>query len=169
MRVEQYIEFVGEVIDKYKNLSAVNRNMHLYPADLMNAQGEYCPIYFGMLSEYQRYKIEFQDLEEQYGQWYDEKFEEAVKSVKQDYLDNKSIKPSVKEFEVRLRTSNRGEYSERQSKLKEAENKMRFYLRMMTIMDKFNRRLSDISNLMRSELKTFDLEIRTNQRRPMGG
>lgn len=158
---QEYIDYVEDTIDKYSKISKLVNNNDISPQEINYALGSYLEVCLMLNAEYQRRKIEHLDLEQEYSIWYDEKFEEAKQSVLNEYKDTK-IKPSLKEFEIRLRTMNSFEYISWQKKIQEAEAKMRFILRLMDDFSRFDRILTTLSHNMRSEMISLSVENRMN-------
>lgn len=162
--ITEYIEYVNHIAKEFGNIAKLVREEEVTPQRLNYALAMYYEVADGLNSEYQRVKAEYLELDHQYTEWYDLKFEEARKEVIYEYSAEikGSIKPSVKEFEIRLRTKNSVEYAFWRKRLDTAESKMRFIIRKMDIHKKYDGILTTLSNNMRQEMRTLSLESRMN-------
>lgn len=159
--IEDYVTYVEETIGKLRNVSKLVHNGDISPQDVNYALGSYLDVSLMLNSEYQRKKIEYLALEREYDDWYDTKFEESKQEVLSEYSDTK-IKPSLKEFETRIRNTNKFEYSTWKNKINRAEAEMRFILRLMDDFSKYDRILTTLSQNMRSEMISLSLDSRAN-------
>lgn len=159
-----YIKFVEEMIAKYQAIGNLvdSESGEITPQKINTALSLYYNTSLALCAEYQRQKIEFEKKSIEFKTWEDRIFEEAKDSVMKDYLETKSIKPSVKEFETRARTLHEAEYALKTMELSEAEARMRFLLRMLDTLNKYDSILTAISYNMRSELKALSLDDRMN-------
>lgn len=161
--VENYISFVGKMIDQYKKIgnlvdSATNE---ITPEAINTALGNYYNTSLALIGEYQRYKINYEAEKLDFQVWEDEKFEEAKRQVYAGY-EEKKVKPALKEIETFMRKSNSFEWISRTMRLKEAESKMRFMLRMMENLKSYDSILTTISYNTRAEMKALSLDNRMN-------
>jgi hypothetical protein len=122
----------------------------------------YYNISLGLNAEYQRAKKEKTDLELEFQIWEDEHFEKAKASVQSEYEGTK-IKPSVTEYQTRMRTMFKDEYVKWKKAINDSDSKVRFYLRLFTALDKYDNILTTISYNMRSEMKALSIEERSNK------
>ena len=162
-KVNSYIEFVNDMIEKYKKIGELidPDSNTVTPEKINSALSLYYNVNLALCAEYQRAKIQYEAMSIDFQNWKDKNFEEAKATVLAEYEDKK-IKPSVTEFETRARTLHEAEYSLRTMELQEAESRMRFLLRMLETLNKFDSILTAISYNMRSELKALSLDDRMN-------
>lgn len=162
-KVNNYIEFVNDMIEKYKKIGELidPDSNTVTPERINSALSLYYNVNLALCAEYQRAKINYEAMSIDFQNWKDKNFEEAKATVLAEYEDKK-IKPSVTEFETRARTLHEAEYSLKTMELQEAESRMRFLLRMLDTLNKFDSILTAISYNMRSELKALSLDDRMN-------
>ena len=162
-KVNSYIEFVNDMIAKYKKIGELidPESGTVTPERINSALSLYYNVNLALCAEYQRAKINYEAMSIDFQDWKDRNFEEAKATVLAEYEDKK-IKPSVTEFETRARTLHREEYTRRTMELSEADSRMRFLLRMLDTLNKFDSILTAISYNMRSELKALSLDDRMN-------
>jgi len=162
--IEKYLAFVEELRKRYDHIGEVIIRDVVHPEEINRALGNYYTVSSGLLAEGRRKKIESSDFELEYLQWYDEKFEEAKKEVISDYSGAKgSVKPSVKEFETRLRIKNRKEYNEYQRKKILLYAEVRHYDQLDFRINAYGTILETISKNMRSELFALSVQTRANK------
>ena len=162
-KVDSYIAFVNDMIDKYKKIGELidTDSQTVTPEKINSALSLYYNVSLALIAEYQRAKITYEAMSIDFQNWKDKNFEEAKMTVLAEYEDKK-IKPSVTEFETRARTLHEEEYAYRTMELQEAESRMRFLLRMLDTLNKYDSILTAISYNMRSELKALSLDDRMN-------
>lgn len=160
---ENYIKFVDEMIQSYKQVGDLinNESGEITPEKINSALALYYNTSLGLIAEYQRQKINFEVESIEFKDWEDSKFEAARLAVIGEYSDTK-IKPSVKEFDTRMRTMNRAEWKARSISLAEAEARMRFLLRLADNLQRYDSILTTISHNMRSEMRSLSLDSRMN-------
>ena len=159
--VDTYISYVNGIIRKYKKLrSVVNEAGEVSPLEVNSALAAYSEVFDGLIAEYQRTKAVHRNLDTQYTLWSDTAFQEAKVQVIAGYKELKSVKPSVKEFEVQMRVNHAEEWADWQTKLQDAEAKERFILRMLNHVSSFDKILTTLSSNMRAEMMTFTLDSR---------
>ena len=163
-KVNSYIAFVNDMIDEYRKIGElVDKNSGtVTPEKINTALAQYYNVNLALCAEYQRAKINYEGMSIDFQNWKDKNFEEAKASVMAEYESNSKAKPSVTEFETRARTLHQEEYTKRTMELQEAESRMRFLLRMLDTLNKFDSILTAISYNMRSELKALSLDDRMN-------
>lgn len=163
-KVNSYIGFVNDMISEYRKIGdLVDRNSGtVTPEKINTALAQYYNVNLALCSEYQRAKIGYEAMSIDFQNWKDRNFEEAKASVMAEYEANSKVKPSVTEFETRARTLHRDEYTRRTMELQESESRMRFLLRMLDTLNKFDSILTAISYNMRSELRALSLDDRMN-------
>lgn len=160
--VEEYIEFVNEMISKYKKIGdLVDSNSQITPSALNTALALYFNTSMALIGEYQREKISYEAEKLEFQLWDDEKFKEAKNEVLSQYKDTK-IKPALKEFETHKRLANKNEWLIKNLSLSKAESRMRFLLRMLETLKSYDRILTTIANNMRTELSSLSIEDRVN-------
>ena len=160
--IDRYIEFVDKMISDYRTIGElVNNENQITPQRVNTALASYYTISLAIGAEYQRQKIKFVALNLENKVWEDEVFEKAKSEVINDYVEKK-IKPSVKEFETRMRLRNRDEWLRRNLEIAEAEASMRFMLRMSDTIKGFDGILTTISYNSRAEMKALSLDDRMN-------
>lgn len=161
---EEYVKYVSEMIARFKQIGELVIDDEISPQLLNRALSDYYNVSMALNAEYQRVKVTRVQLELQFETWHDTAFEAAKLEVLDEYKANKSIKPAIKEFEVRLRSSNRKEFDEYQIQLKEYDIKERFLIRLMTTLEKYDRILTTIAQNMRTEMTTLSITNRAEKR-----
>lgn len=160
--VDRYVAFVEKMISEYRKIGdLIDDHNEVTPARVNTALSMYYNISLALIAEYQRQKIKFETLNIEYKEWEDEKFQEAKENVINSYQERK-IKPSVKEFETQMRTDNKVEYKRRTLELVEAESRMRFLLRLLNNLNRYDSILTTISYNARSEMRALSLDDRMN-------
>ena len=161
--VKRYITYVEKMIEEFGKIgNLVDEHNDVTPQRINTAMAMYYPISMALIAEYQRQKIHYEFLSLEYQHWEDEKFQEAKEKVIQSYPDNKTIKPSIKEFDTQMRRDNKEEYSKRKMELTESESRMRFLLRLMNKMDSFDKILTTLSSNARAEMRALSLDANMN-------
>jgi hypothetical protein len=161
--VERYVKFVDKMISSYKNIGdLINEDSgEITPEKINSALALYYNTSLALTAEYQRQKINYEAESIEFKAWEDRRFEEAKKAVFQEYSDTK-IKPSVKEFDTRMRIMFADEWKEKTMSLTESEARMRFLLRLSDNLQKYDNILTTISYNMRAEMKSLSLDSRMN-------
>jgi hypothetical protein len=161
--IEDYIQFVDKMIKSYKKIGdLINEDSgEITPEKINSALALYYNTNLALIAEYQRQKINFEAESIDFKVWEDQRFEEAKRAVFEEYSDTK-IKPSVKEFDTRMRILFSEEWKEKTMSLTESESKMRFLLRLMDNLQKYDNILTTISYNMRAEMKSLSLDSRMN-------
>lgn len=161
--IEDYIQFVDKMIKSYKKIGdLINEDSgEITPEKINSALALYYNTNLALIAEYQRQKISFEAESIDFKVWEDQRFEEAKRVVFEEYSDTK-IKPSVKEFDTRMRILFSEEWKEKTMSLTESESKMRFLLRLMDNLQKYDSILTTISYNMRAEMKSLSLDSRMN-------
>lgn len=160
--ISDYIEYVQKTIEKFSKIGSLISDNNISSHLLNMALAQYYDISLVLNSEYQRQKIEHALLETDYQIWYDEKFSYAKEIVRAEYEDSKSIKPSVKEYEVTLRRTFKDEWRKWDLDIKESEARVQFLLRMRESLNKYDGILTTLSHNLRSEIKSLSIEDRSN-------
>jgi hypothetical protein len=160
--IEDYIKYVQKTLETFSDIGNLINNGEISPNLLNTALAKYYNTSLALNSEYQRQKINHSVLETEYQVWYDEKFLESKKLVITEYSESKSIKPSVKEYEITLRSTFKAEWLEWDLKLKESEAKTQFLLRLRESLNKYDSILTTIANNMRSEMRSLSIDQRSN-------
>lgn len=156
--ITDYVKFVGEIVSKYREIGDLVRDEDINLFDVQLAQARYYNTSLGILAEYQRYKREYKTADREFRKWYDTIFEEAKREVISEYSNNKSIKPSLKEFENRARIKNKDMYYDWEKKISDKEDKMRFSLRLLDIIKSYGPQLSSLSYSLSTELSSMNVE-----------
>lgn len=160
--VKNYIEFVDNMIKNYKEVGdLINDVGNISPEKINSALALYYNTSLAINAEYQRQKINYEAESIEFKIWEDEKFQLAKENVFAEYADTK-IKPSVKEFETRMRLMNKDEWKIRTISLAESNARMRFLFRLAENLKRYDNILTTISYNMRSEMKSLSLDSRMN-------
>lgn len=161
--IEDYIQFVDKMIKSYKKIGdLINSDTgEITPEKINSALALYYNTSLAIIAEYQRQKINYEAESIEFKVWEDNRFEEAKRAILDEYADTK-IKPSVKEFETRMRIMFSDEWKEKTLSLTEAESRMRFMLRLSDNLQKYDNILTTISYNMRAEMKSLSLDSRMN-------
>lgn len=161
--VEDYIQFVDKMIKSYQKIGdLINSDTgEITPEKINSALALYYNTSLAIIAEYQRQKINYEAESIEFKVWEDNRFEEAKRAILDEYADTK-IKPSVKEFETRMRIMFSDEWKEKTLSLTEAESRMRFMLRLSDNLQKYDNILTTISYNMRAEMKSLSLDSRMN-------
>ncbi len=160
--VERYVSFVDSMIKEYQKIGdLINEDNEVTPQRLNTALAMYYKISTAVIAEYQRQKIKYEALAIEYKEWEDKKFQESKQKVIDSYSDKK-IKPSVTEFHVQMRTDNKEEYKKKNLELSEAESRMRFMLRLLDNLNRYDSILTTMSYNARSEMRALSLDDRMN-------
>lgn len=160
--ITRYVSYVEEMIQEYRKIGElINEHNEVTPARVNTALSMYYSVSTALIAEYQRQKIKYETLKIDFQSWEDEKFQLA-KEVVLDSYQEKKIKPSVKEFETQMRLDNRVEYRRRSLELVEAESSMRFLLRLVENLNRYDSILTTISYNARSEMRALSLDDRMN-------
>ena len=164
-QIEDYINFVQETTAEFSEIgNLINEDRgEVSPLKLNRALAQFYNISLALNSEYQRQKINHLALTTDYQEWYDNAFVRAKEKVIESYSGgNKTIKPSIKEFETTLRVDNRKEWKEWELKVKTSEAKVRFLLKLRETLNRYDSILTTISYNMRSEMRALSIEDRSN-------
>ena len=160
---EDYIQFVDKMIKSYQKIGdLINDDTgEITPEKINSALALYYNTSLAIIAEYQRQKINYEAESIEFKVWEDNRFEEAKRAILEEYADTK-IKPSIREFETRMRTMFADEWKEKTLSLTEAESRMRFMLRLSDNLQKYDGILTTISYNMRAEMKSLSLDSRMN-------
>jgi len=158
--IERYVTYVQRTLGKYRQIGGLAQGGEVSPTRVNWALSQLFDMGLMLNSEYQRAKMQFAILEGDYQRWYDEKFIEARQTVHEFYHQNKSIKPSVKEYEIQLRHTNAIDYQKWQVSMKEAESTVEFLLRIREQLQKYDSILVTLSANMRNEMKNLTVQDR---------
>lgn len=162
--VEDYIKFVDEMIKKYQQIgNLINEESgDITPEKINSALALYYNVSLALIAEYQRQKINYEAESIEFKAWEDEKFQQAKEVIFAEYADVPKIKPSVKEFDSRMRLMNKDDWKAKSMSLAESESRMRFLLRLSDNLQRFDGILTTISYNMRAEMKSLSLDLRMN-------
>ena len=158
---QDYIKYVKEIIDKYSKASKLIEGDEVTPQALNSALANYIETNLCLISEYQRAKISLYKITRDYDRWYDQEFIRIRKKMIEE-IDTKTIKIAVKEVETQLRVECSDKYYEFQDKINEAEYQVSLLLRLLEQYKKFDSVLVNLSQNMRSELRSLSVENRIN-------
>lgn len=157
--VQRYIEFVMKMWQKYKRLGEViDDHGEVTPARVNTAMALYPKAIMIIQAEYRRQKIAFRALEVQFKLWESKKLQEAKQVVISEYQSNKSIKPSVKEYEAQLRIANEEEWYDWSMRLIEAEEKISFFRQLRDDLNNIVDILRTLSTNMRNEMRHLNID-----------
>jgi hypothetical protein len=157
----KYIEYVMEMIDKFKKHSKLIENDRITPYLLNKALGEYQDVNLALIGEYQRAKVELKKCQDAYNEWNDEKFMTVRKEMFAEF-EGKTVKVSVKEIETGLRVKYRDDYNAYQQNISDAEMKVSFLRRLVEQWKRFDSVLTTLSYNMQSELRALSIVERFN-------
>lgn len=161
--IENYIKFVQENIEKFGEIGKLIRTNEV-PVDLVyKALAKYYDVSLMLNTEYQRVKIEKEMLVLEYDQWYADRFEVAKSEVLSE-TEAKKTKPSLKEYEMRVKTKFALEYASFTRRVTQAECECDFFIRLRDTLNKYDSILVTLSANMRSEMKSLSIENRAESR-----
>lgn len=161
---ERYLLYVEDVIKRYKAIGdlAGADDSELDPQSINRALVDLYPVSTGLLSEYQRAKSVYVQLERSFQRWYDPTFAQAKRDVLKEYesIKVKGVKPSVTEYEVRARMDHAEEYYKKKEELDSAEAQVAFLKRMLDRIDSYDKILTTLSSNSRSDMYRLGIERR---------
>jgi len=158
--LNDYLKYVSDTISKYRNYYKLINNNEINPIDINKCLANYMEVLYILTSEYQRVKTELLDIQNEFDKWYDNKFVEI--RLRMESENDKNTKHSLKEIETQLRYDNKDEYYIYQEKIKVADMKVQYYLRILDGWKKFDSILTTLSNNLRMELRALNIEDRVN-------
>jgi hypothetical protein len=164
--VAKHMEFVTEFFNRYKETVKLIYDDQILHTEVNKALGLYEEIAISLNTAYQAVVREEESVKKQFRRWYDKKFEEAKREVIQDYINinreskGAAVKPALKEFEVRIRTSNEEEYNYFEDIQEELHRKVRYIIRCINDFKKFDGLLVTLSQNLRQEMKSMSIEKR---------
>jgi len=166
----EYQEYVTKFIKKFSRMSRLIRDNEIAPSELNYALGMYLEITQALLTEYELIKAKDFYAELDYDEWYAEKFEISKQEVIKEYSDynngiklkSNQTKPSVKEYTLRLQSKFPKEYREQLEKKSIIHFEMRFILKLLDTMKKYDNVLTTLSNNMRQEMRSLSAINRAN-------
>ena len=158
-----YIIFVENTMAEYKETMQLAKDDHLTPSRLNTALANYMVTGDKLLGMYAVAKAERLAVETNFEEWHDDKFM-GVKQKVQAQLDKdgKTSKPAVKELETQVRVENKIEYYALKRQTELAIFKERYFLRLVERFNRYDHILVALSNNMRQEMRTLNLENRMN-------
>lgn len=159
--LNDYLRYVSDTISKYRDNYKLINNNEINPIDINKCLANYMEVLYILTSEYQRVKAELLDTQNEFDKWYDEKFVKLRISMENE--NDKNTKHSLKEIETQLRYSNKEEYYLYQEKIKVADMKVRYLLRILDGWKKFDSILTTLSNNLRTEMRALSIENRVNE------
>jgi hypothetical protein len=161
--VEDYILFVQENIEKFKDIGQLIRHDEVALDKVFKAMANYYNVCISLNQEYQRLKIQKVNLEIEYEAVYAEWFQEAKTAV---YCANeeKKAKPALKEIEQQIISAHRVDYFIWKRRIAGAEARCDFYIRLREILNKYDSILTGLAASMRSELRALGIEDRAENK-----
>jgi len=157
--ISQFDEYIKTTIDEYMEVAQLIQDNQVTPSSVNLALAKYQELNLKLIAGYQRAKIENANKQNEYQQWYDEKFIKARKTLSAE-LESKKLKISVAEIETLTRVENKDEYYKWKTELSISEYKESFMRRLVEQYKKWDSVLLTISSNMRSELKNLTFENR---------
>jgi hypothetical protein len=157
--VEDYIRYVSEIIKKYNESSSLIYKNEINPQDINKALASYIEVSSILIEEYQRRKINLYEIQKEYDIWYNKKFVDVRNQMIKD-TESKTIKNSLKEIEILLKYQWESEYYKWQDKITKSEYQVSFMRRILDTYKKFDNILVCLSNNLRQEMKTLNLDNR---------
>jgi len=127
---DKFLKFVNEQIDKMKKYASLGAEEEISFYSLNNALRSYEGVYLTLISLYNIARIELQQKEEEYQNWYAEKFiyiknrENRIELTAQKWA-------SQKELELMVRNENQFELQGWKEELRVLENKESFLKRLL--------------------------------------
>jgi len=164
-RVKEYMDFVQSIQQKVNSVgSLVSGNEEVTPFAVNRALALYYNTNLELIRMYEEQKVRHLDIQNDFEQWYDEKFEECRDEIMNMYenVGGKSVKPAAKEYDTRVKTKYSAEYNRRKKALDVAESRVSYLRKLFEILKRYDTILTTISYNMRSELKSLSIEKRAN-------
>lgn len=155
--VDSYIEFVQQQIDKFIKHSKLIRYEAISPYDINKALAEYTNINLTLIAEYQRIKMNYAELKDEFQEWWDEIFIKAKSKLNPLSLASGKWS-SVKEIEATARYDNREKFREWRGRLRGIEVKIAFYKRLLENWKNHKDILVNIAQNMRTEARTLGVQ-----------
>lgn len=164
-RVKEYLDFVQSIQEKVKSVgNLVSGNEEVTPYAVNRALALYYNTNLELIRVYEEQKVRHLDIQNDFEQWYDEKFEECRAEIMDMYenVGGKTVKPAAKEYDTRVKTKYSAEYNRRKKALDVAESRVSYLRKLFEILKRYDTILTTISYNMRSELKSLSIEKRAN-------
>jgi hypothetical protein len=161
--VEEYVKFVAETIERFKNIGDLVRRDEVVSDKLFKALANYYNVCLALNSEYQRSKVEKLDIEIEYEARYADWFQEA-KAFMYSATEDKKAKPALKEIEQQIIASHKIDYFIWKRRLAIADAKCDFFIRLREILNKYDGILTGLAASMRAELRSLNIEDRAEDR-----
>jgi hypothetical protein len=161
--VEEYILFVQENIEKFKDIGQLIRHDEVALDKVFKAMANYYSVCISLNQEYQRLKIQKVNLEIEYEALYAEWFHEAKTAV-YSANEEKKAKPALKEIEQQIISEHRIDYFIWKKRIAGAEAQCDFFIRLREILNKYDGILVGLAASMRSELRALNIEDRAENR-----
>ena len=164
-RVKEYMDFLQSIQEKVKSVgNLVSGNEEVTPFAVNRALALYYNTNLELIRVYEEQKVRHLDIQNDFEQWYDEKFEECRDEIINMYenVGGKSVKPAAKEYDTRVKTKYSAEYNRRKKALDVAESRVNYLRKLFEILKRYDTILTTISYNMRSELKSLSIEKRAN-------
>jgi hypothetical protein len=161
--VEDYVIFVQENIEKFKDIGQLIRQDEVALDKVFKAMANYYNVCISLNQEYQRFKIEKIDTEIEYEAKYAEWFQEA-KTTLYSANEEKKAKPALKEIEQQIISTHGMDYFIWKKRLASAEAKCDFFVRLRETLNKYDGILTGLAASMRSELRALNIEDRAESK-----
>ena len=127
---DKFLKFVNEQIEKMKTYASLGAEEEISFYSLNNALRSYEGIYLTLISLYNVARIELQQKEEEYQDWYSDKF--VFIKNRENRIDLTAQKwASQKELELMVRNENQFELKGWKEELRVLENKEAFLKRLL--------------------------------------
>jgi hypothetical protein len=161
--VEEYILFVQENIERFKDIGQLIRQDEVAIDKVFKAMANYFNVCISLNQEYQRLKIQKVNLEIEYESLYADWFQEAKTAL---YSENekKKAKPALKEIDQQIVAVHRLDYFVWKKRLASAEAKCDFFIRLRETLNKYDGILTGLASSMRSELRALNIEDRAENK-----
>lgn len=161
---EEYIDYVMRMTHDVESIGKLiaEDGDTISPASVNTALALYLQTNLMVLAEYQRQKIEAENVELEYDLWFSEQYEIARRQIITEYEDNSKIKPSTTEYTVRAKMLDPVEYARRTREKDNANARMRYMLHVRELLASYDHILTTISSNMRQEMVSLSLDRRMN-------
>lgn len=162
---DEYIEFVLQSIANYKKYTdELNSDIReIHPEDVQHLLAIYQSTKLGILSDWQRRKSNYRQLNRQFKKWWSSKLLESKDKLT---IPGKKY-PAVKDYTIQAECDNAQEYEDWQNKLQDAEDKTEFMKLLKEDWDSFQKTLVTINDNMKSELRSLCMDRFERQDKPM--
>lgn len=155
--IDLYIKFIQTEIQKYIGYSKFRTSSDITLGQIRIALYEYTEIALALHMEYERIRIEYGVLTDQYKKWLDEIFLKAKEKLNPLTLASGKWS-SIREIETQARVDNSSIYKVWQSKLRVLRSKLRFYRRLIGEWKNHKDILTTLSYNRTVEIKAYGAE-----------